>query len=301
MRRLVTLIVVLAAALPLAALEVPYLGSRVTDLAEMLPPEAEQTLETRLATLEADTGSQVAILTGPSLEGEALEDYALRVAETWQLGRAEVDDGVLILIARDERRIRIEVGYGLEGAIPDVVAKRIIDDVMRPAFRQGDVAGGLGGAVDVLDAGVRGEALPLPDANQTAVTIGDIGARIAAGIIFTLVVGVFSILALFTKGGPSWFLYVFLIPFYLTFPLVILGPAGLALSLAWIVGFPILRLMIWKTPWGKGFRADHPGWVTFAASNSSGSGSGWSSGGFSGGGFSGGGGSFGGGGASGGW
>lgn len=295
-RATVCTLLVVGLAWAVVALEVPYLSGRVNDLADMIDDGAEQRLESRLEALETDTGSQIAILTTPSLAGEVLEDYALRVAETWQLGRAEVDDGLLILIARDERRIRIEVGYGLEGAVPDAVAKRIIDDVMRPAFRRGDVAGGLSDAVGVLEAAVRGEELPLPSSSGGTFGFGDLGARVMAGLMFLVVVGTFSFLAVFTKGGPSWFLYLFLMPFYFAFPLAIVGPFGLALTVVWIIGFPVLRLLLWKTSWGEGFRTTHPGWIPTTSG-----GSGWSGGGFSGGGFSGGGGSFGGGGASGGW
>jgi uncharacterized protein len=290
----------LAAALTLLpltgfALDVPYLGGRVNDLAGMVDDETQQQLESRLELLEKDTGAQITVLTVPSLEGEVLEDYAIEVASTWQLGRKDVDDGILVLVAEQERKIRIEVGYGLEGAIPDVTAKRIIDGLMTPKFKEGDFSGGISEAIGALDGLARGEAVDLPEPDS--LTGGNpLVARLFSGLIFLVVIGTFSVTAIFGKGGQSWFLYLFLMPFYATFPAVILGKYGFILFLLWIIGFPIMRRMTWHTNWGRSFRTAHPGWTTFASSSGSGS----SGGGFSGG-FSGGGGSFGGGGASGGW
>jgi uncharacterized protein len=293
--RAVLVIVFAAVAVTASALEVPYLGGRVNDLANMLPPDSEQRLEQSLAELEEATGAQVAVLSIESLEGEVLEDYALRVAETWELGRKDYDDGLLILIAKEERRIRIEVGYGLEGTVPDVMAKRVIDDVMRPRFRAGETGGGVEEAVNIIGGLIRGEAVNLPEPSSAGEDAPWF-AKIFAMLVFTVVIGVFSMVAVFGKGGQTWFLYFFLMPFYLVFPPAFLGLPGLVLPALWIIGFPILRLLVWRTDWGRDFRTAHPGWTTFASSSSSRSGGGWSSGG-----FSGGGGSFGGGGASGGW
>lgn len=294
MKRCTLTVVLILAALAAGALEVPYLGGRINDLAGMIDAETRQQLETRLEQLEKDTGAQVAILILPSLEGEVLEDFALKVAETWQLGRKDVDDGVLILVAEAERKIRIEVGYGLEGAIPDVTAKRIIDGLMTPRFREGDFSGGISAAVDALDKLIRGEAVDLPEPGSGTQDV-PLAAQIMGMGIFTIVIGLFSFIALFGKGGQSWFLYFFLMPFYGAFPTAFLGPKGLILFVIWVVGFPIVRIMTWHTDWGRSFRTTHPGLITAATSSGSGSG------GFSSGGFSGGGGSFGGGGASGGW
>lgn len=144
---------------PLAAgaLEVPYLSGRVVDEAGMLSPGTVEGLTGILEQLERETGAQVAVLTVPSLEGEAVEDYAQRVAETWRLGRAGEDDGVLLLIARDDRRMRIEVGYGLEGKIPDVLAGRILDNLVRPRFRAGEFDAGIASGVGAVAALIRGE------------------------------------------------------------------------------------------------------------------------------------------------
>ena len=282
------------------ALDVPPLERRVTDLAGLFSLEAASEMDYRLQVLEEETGAQVAVLAIPSLEGQALEDFSMRVVEVWKLGNQDRDNGVLVLIARDDRKIRIEVGYGLEGVIPDVLAGRIIDNAMKPAFRQGDFSGGTLKAVELIDGLVRAD----PEAAQALADpprdSADTVPLIAMGAIFLSVVGVFAMSALFSKGGGAWFLYLFLVPFFFAFPAAILGGRwGLIIVLAWLIGFPILRTLIWHTSAGKGFRTSHPTWTTWSSSGGS-----WSSGGggfSSGGGFSGGGGSFGGGGASGGW
>jgi uncharacterized protein len=286
---LIVAAVLLLAAVTSAALEVPYLGGRVNDLAGMLTEAVEADLEQQLAALERETGSQVVVLTIPSLEGEPLEDFALRVAETWQLGRAGVDDGVLLLIARDERRVRIEVGYGLEGAIPDAAAHRIITGLITPRFRAGDFDGGVEDAVGAIAAAVRGEELALPEPPPR-------GADGLSGFAMLVFFGLFFLpfvnAALRTPGAGGWFLYVFLTPFLFVFPAAVAGLlAGVAAAGGWLVLFPILRSFWPKGPTGRGGRG---GWGPIFTGGGSGGG------GFSGG-FSGGGGSFGGGGASGGW
>lgn len=151
------LAVSLLAAFPAAALEVPYLSGRVVDEAGMMSPGTVEGVTATLEQLERDTGAQVAVLTLPSLEGEAIEDYSHRVAETWKLGREGEDDGVLFLVARDDRRMRIEVGYGLEGRIPDALAGRILDQKVRPRFRAGEFDAGIASGVGAVAALIRGE------------------------------------------------------------------------------------------------------------------------------------------------
>lgn len=294
-----------AAAVP--ALEVPYLTGRVNDNAGMLDPEEESRIATRLEALEQANGAQVVVLTIPSLEGEVLEDYSLRVAETWGLGDEEVDNGLLFLIARDDRKLRLEVGYGLEGVIPDVLAGRILRNVVQPEFRAGRFAAGIEAAVETIATAIEGG-----DVSSLAPSSGSEEipwvARLAIGGIFFLVIGTFSLIALLSNGWISWFLYVFLLPFWSSFPLAIFDvPLGYAFPLAWLVGFPIVKRLIAKSGWGErlakqwkpmvmtGGRKGRSGGWTF------GGGGGFSGGGFSGGGFSGGGGGFGGGGSSGGW
>jgi uncharacterized protein len=288
-------------------LEVPYLSGRVNDTAGVLSPGALQRLEEELRKLEEEKGAQVAILTIPSLEGESLEEYSLRVAETWKLGRGKFDDGALILIARDDRQMRIEVGYGLEPVLTDAKSRRILDDVMRPKFREGDFDGGVEDAVKSIGGLLRGDENALPPPEAAGNGIEGIPARAVMFLVFAVVVGLFSLVALATEGGGAWFLYLFLIPFWFAFPLAIFGsPIGAFFGGGWVLGFPPLhRLFRKKRKEGKLFKGDKwatggrpgGGWVW----TSRGGGFGGRGGGFGGGGFSGGGGSFGGGGASGRW
>lgn len=284
------------------AKEVPYLGGRVNDLAELLTGAAEETLENQLEELEKATGVQIAVLTVPSLEGEVLEDYSLRVAESWKLGRGEFDDGALLLIARDERQMRLEVGYGLEGTIPDAYAKRILDDILRPRFRSGDFDGGIMAAVDAMVGLVEGEDSLPPAAATPQPPGGELGwSTVFGAVIFLLTVGTFSLQALAARGCLAWFLYLFLMPFWFLFPMGMLGnPLGLILFGLWVVGFPILRALIHGTGVGRSWKGAGNGPFVGTGGGWSSSRGGWG-GGFSGGGFSGGGGSFGGGGASGSW
>jgi len=284
--------------MPSAALDVPPLERRVTDLAGMLTSAAVEVMEADLAELEADTGAQVAVLTVPGLQGEVLEDYSIRVAEAWKLGSEERDDGVLLLIARDDRKIRIEVGYGLEGVLPDARCGRIIDQIMTPSFRRGDFSEGTLRAVAAIDGLIREDPEAATGLDDVPVPMPEAGAVIVMMLLFVVVIGTFAVTALFSKGGGAWFLYLFLVPFFFAFPSGAFGVVvGTIVVVVWIVGFPILRALIWHTGVGKDFRTSHPAWVSWGSSGGS-----WSGGGsFGGGGFSGGGGSFGGGGASGGW
>jgi uncharacterized protein len=286
-------VAVLLAATAVAALEVPYLSGRIDDRAGMLGAGYETQLDGRLRQLEEETGAQVAVLTIPSLEGDPIEDFSIRVVETWKLGRAGVDDGVLILIVRDDRRMRIEVGYGLEGALTDAQAGRIIDGLMAPRFRTGDFEGGVDAAVDAVSSAIRGEALVLPEEPARGQGMNP------GSLIFFLIFGLpFINAALSSRGAAGWILYLFLTPFLFVFPAAIFGAkAGAVVAGAWLVGFPLLRLMWPKTAVGRGAGSKRG---TFWGPFVGGGGGGFGGGGF-GGGFSGGGGSFGGGGASGGW
>ena len=135
---------------------VPELTGRVVDLADIVSPSTEAVLTARLAAFEDSTGHQIAVLTVPSLRGEVLEPYATDVFRAWGLGDAEANNGVLLLIARDDRKIRIEVGYGLEGEIPDALAARIIRNEMTPRFRDGDFGGGITAAAEALMGATQG-------------------------------------------------------------------------------------------------------------------------------------------------
>jgi len=274
-----------------AGLEVPYLAGRVNDQAGLLDDGFETQLDGRLRLLEEETGAQVVVLTIPSLEGDPIEDFAIRVAETWELGRAGAGDGVLLLIARDERRVRIEVGYGLEPVLTDAQSGRIIDSLMTPKFRSGDFDGGVEAAVGAISSAIRGEPVVLPERRTGS------GGPNPGSLIFFLIFGLpFIGAALSARGAAGWLLYLFLTPFFFAFPGAIFGAkVGGGVALAWLVGFPLLRLIWPKAPAGGGSGTRRGGFWGLPMG-----GGGLGGGGF-GGGFSGGGGSFGGGGASGGW
>lgn len=143
-----------------AELPVPEFSAFATDLTGTLTPTQKQSLEQQLSQLESTKGSQLAILIVPSTQPESIGQYAFRVAEQWKLGRKNIDDGVLLLIAKNDRKARIEVGYGLEGAIPDAIAKRVISDVMTPYFKAGDFYGGISAGIIQLTRLINGESLP---------------------------------------------------------------------------------------------------------------------------------------------
>ena len=138
----------------------PPLRARVTDLAGLLPPERERALEAKLAAFEGETSHQIAVLTVPTLEGEPIESFGLRVAEQWKLGHKGLDNGMLLVVASQDRQARVEVGYGLEGVVPDAIANRVLQDTLFPHFRAGDFAGGLDAATDALVRAARGEEIP---------------------------------------------------------------------------------------------------------------------------------------------
>lgn len=171
--RAVAAALVLAPALSLAAgaagaqvLPVPALDARVIDRTGTLDTADREALSARLSSLEAETGAQLVVLMVPATAPEDIAAYAHRVADQWKLGRREVGDGLLLVVAKDERKVRIEVAKSLEGAVPDLAARQVIDRAIRPAFRQGDYAGGLTAAVELLGARIRSEHLPAPVASS---------------------------------------------------------------------------------------------------------------------------------------
>lgn len=139
------------------AIEVPALEGRVNDLAGMISPEAEMEIEQKLEALETSESTQLAVLTVETLDGEPLEDYSIRVVDAWKLGREEYDNGVLLLVARKERKVRIEVGYGLEGSLTDLLAGRIVDNEIVPLFKKGRFDEGFIRGTDAVIAAVKGE------------------------------------------------------------------------------------------------------------------------------------------------
>jgi len=147
---------------------VPALSRPVTDLTGTLTARQINRLERKIKAFESSHGSQLAVLLIPSTQPEDIAQYGIRVADAWKLGRPQQDDGVIFLVAKADRRQRIEVGYGLEGAIPDAIAKRIIEEVVRPYFKQGDFYAGIAAGVDRLMALMAGEQLPGPDIDRPA-------------------------------------------------------------------------------------------------------------------------------------
>lgn len=290
-----------------AQLEVPPLeGKRVHDLAGVLSSQTIQNLEVQLKVHEDSTGNQIAILIIPSLKGESLEEYSLRVAHYnpntkvgWGLGQANNDNGVLLLVAIEDRKMRIEAGQGLEGVLTDALCSQIIRNEMAPEFRRGDYDAGVLLAIHAIVQAIAGEYT----AEQTVGGNSEMGIseRIFTGLFIFGILGIFTFAGLRTKGGGSWFLYAFLIPFYALFPLAAVGFAGgVIVFFTYLIGYPIMRAVFKRK-----------GWISNSSNSGGSSGGGWSSGsgwfsggssfGGGGGGFSGGGGSFGGGGSSGSW
>ena len=155
-----------------ALVAVPPLKSLVTDLTGMLSQNDIAQLDAKLKAFEAEKGSQIAVLIVPTTQPEDIAQYSIRVADAWKIGRKKQDDGVLILIAKDDRKMRIEVGRGLEGAIPDLYAKRIITEEMSPRFKQGDFFGGINAATDKVTGLINGEQLAPPERRRDGMHLG---------------------------------------------------------------------------------------------------------------------------------
>jgi uncharacterized protein len=151
----------------LAQQPVPALTGHVVDRSGTLSAQQRQQLEDKLATFEQSRGAQIVLLLVPSTQPEDIASYSNRVANEWKIGRREIGDGLLLVVAKNERKVRIEVAKTLEGAVPDLAAKRIIDEAITPRFRQGEYAGGLDAAADQIMARISGEALPAPKSKST--------------------------------------------------------------------------------------------------------------------------------------
>jgi uncharacterized protein len=270
---------------------VPPLKSLVTDLTATLSPSDAAQLDAKLKAFETEKGSQIAVLIVPTTQPEDIAQYSIRVVEQWKIGRKKQDDGVLILVAKDDRKMRIEVGRGLEGAIPDLYAKRIIAEDIAPHFKQGDMVGGLNAGVDKVSGLISGENLAPPTQNNDG-PVGD----------FHL--------------GQYWPFYLVGILFLGNILTRILGRFFGSSATAGIVGGVTGLLSIWPMGIFAGVAAfivtlfwfSSGGFTANSGRAARSSGGGWSSGGGSWGGTSGGsswggggGGDFGGGGASGGW
>ena len=204
--------------------EVPFLTGRVVDNAEILKPATREQLTASLKAHEEATGDQIAVLTVTTINGESVEEYSTRVFENWKLGRKGKDNGVLVVVVPQDRKMRIEVGYGLEGTLTDVAASRIIRNLMTPQFKAGDydkgvqdgvaaVIGQLEGRGDTTSSG----AAPPADSGRSAgmhFNTPDLAwpERILLGAFIFGIIGLFTFVGIMTPG-VGWFLYVFLIPF----------------------------------------------------------------------------------------
>lgn len=268
-----------------ATVPVPPLRSQVTDLTAMLTSDQARQLTDMLRAFETRKGAQLAVLLVPTTQPDTIEQYGLRVAEQWKLGRQGVDDGALLLVAKDDRALRIEVGYGLEGVLPDAIAKRIISEVITPLFKKGDFHGGIDAGLRRMIQVIDGEPLPPPAARPGGMRGGTQG-------LFNLLP--FAIFALPALGGLLRMVFGRL-------PAAAVGSL-LAAAVLWFIAVPLVVIVIVAlfifivlllAGGGSG--------ISPSRGHSGGWSSGGSFGGGSGGGFSGGGGSFGGGGASGRW
>ena len=253
---------------------IPELKNRVTDLTQTLSADQLAQLEQKLAAFEQKKGSQIAVLMLPSTEPEDIAQYAIRVAEQWKIGRKEIDDGLLLIVAKQDRKLRIEVGYGLEGAIPDLTAKRVISEIISPKFKQSDYFGGLNAGLDQLISLVEGEALPPPArANTSANGLFELLPLIFIGALVggTILRGMFGTFfgSLLNGGAIATLVWLF-------------GAALFTALLVAVIGFIFTLAMggrgIGGIPMGGG------GWSSGGNSNSWGGGAG---GGFGGGGASG--------------
>ncbi len=268
-----------------AEVPVPPLTGRVNDLAGLLPPARAAALERKLEAFERETSHQVVLLTVPSLGGEEIEDFSMRVAEAWKIGHTGLDNGVIVLVAPHERRVRIEVGYGLEGVIPDAIASRIIRERMTPLFAEGRMADGIEAGLDAVMAAARGEEIPA-ERRPHAARHDDVADPLTA---------------LFASAMAALFFGA---------PFIALGRRALGGLIGAIVAVGVTWLLLGLWPWAP--LSAFFGGVAGAIGPAAGPGGrgrrgfggpwgGWSGGGGFGGGFSGGGGGFGGGGASGSW
>ncbi len=217
---------------------IPALKTRVTDLTQTLTLDQQSQLEAKLTTFEQQKGSQIAVLIVPTTQPEDIAQFAIRVVDAWKLGRAKQDDGVLVLVAKSDHKMRIEVGYGLEGAIPDLTAKRIISEIMAPSFKQGDFYGGINDATDKLIGLVSGEQLPSPGPTFSGKSFENMLPLLLFGGLFlggilrtmfgnffggTLNGGAIGVLAWLLGGGLLAAVLFGIVAFFIT----LIGPSGL--------------------------------------------------------------------------
>lgn len=265
-----------------AELPVPPLRAHVNDGAGLFDVARRDALEARLAAYETERGTQLVVLTVRTTDGEPIASYALRVAEAWRLGRKGVDDGALLVVATEDRRVRIEVGYGLEGAVSDATAKRIIDETLLPAFRAGDYAGGIEAAMTRLMEAATGEALPPPAAERHA-SESPYGPALFFALFFAAALRGAASAALRALGAAA---AAAAVTFLVTRVLVAAAAAAVAAA--------VLAVLLGGAAGGGRRWVSHRRYGGFEPG-------GWHTGSWGGGRFGGGGGRFGGGGASGSW
>jgi uncharacterized protein len=309
------IVALLSAAVLAADIAVPYLTGRVVDEANILSQPARDRLTAALKAHETATTNQIVVLTVPSIGQVSVEEYALKVFEAWKLGQKGKDNGVLVVVAPRDRKMRIEVGYGLEGTLPDGAAGEIIRTWMTPAFKAGNYDKGIEDGAAAIVARLEGRGGPIdrvpaaaPASSGGGSDFKPMPAKVAffVGTFIFGILGIFTTVGIFTPG-VGWFLYVFLIPFWTIFPMIVIGPRNtVVLLVTYLVLFPVLKLRLRKKEWYKKAARELKssgrttiGGFTVSSRGSSSSGSSWSS--SSSGSFSGGGGSSGGGGASGSW
>jgi uncharacterized protein len=281
-----------------ADVAVPPLSGRVVDQTGTLSSDTIASLTQTLRGLELRKGSQVAVLIVPTTQPETIEQYSIRVAEAWKIGRKKIDDGALLVVAKDDRKLRIEVGYGLEGALTDVTSKRIIDEIITPRFRSGDFSGGISEGVDKIIGVIDGEPLPAPAPPRQERSEPN-----SFLMSFLNPLNPFSIFAVLILGGVFRKLFgrlfgsvasgglIGMLAWFIAGSLIVSGIAAVIAALFTMFSDTITA----PSPAGRGGRSGGS-WGGGGGSWSSGSSSSSDSGS-----FSGGGGSFGGGGASGSW
>jgi len=273
----------------LADVAVPPLTGRVVDQTGTLSSSDVAALTQTLKDLEARKGSQVAVLIVPTTAPETIEQYSIRVAEAWKVGRRKIDDGALLVVAKDDHKLRIEVGYGLEGALTDVTARRIIDEIITPKFRSGDFAGGISAGVDRIIGVIDGEPLPAPKRQQDYGSSSNLEGLFPFAIFGIFVVGgilrsIFGrLIGSVATGGVAG-----VVVWLVVGSIVVSGIVGIIAFIFTMIGLSFASNGRGGTWSGGGYS----GGSSYSGSSSSSSDSGS---------FSGGGGSFGGGGASGSW
>jgi uncharacterized protein len=291
--------------------DIPFLSGRVVDDANILSQGERDRLTAMLKAHEQETTNQIVVLTVPSLGDDSVEEYAVKVFEKWKLGQKGKDNGILVVVAPQEHKMRIEVGYGLEGTITDGTAGEIIRTWMTPAFKAGNFDKGVEDGVAAIISKIDGRPVDRTPAVAPGASSSHGAApmtmpqRLLFGAFIFVMLGIFTVVGIVVPG-MGWFLYFFLIPFWSLFPMVIIGPRPtLYLLGAYLIGFPIAKLKLRNQAWyQKSARelktSGRTSWGDFVVtSGGSSGGSSWSSGG--GDSFSGGGGDSGGGGASGSW